>query len=575
MELIEIIKHNRSFKQRTSLKPIKFGILANVTLQLIKPILEYYFSLKNINAVVYNLGFNNFIEESKDSNYDFYFIFWETINLTENIKGDYFNYSLSQKQELFNKIKTEIKLTLRNLSNVKAIIFNTFSEYSFTIDPIHKDDNFNIARQLNDFLYKQKKLNVTTYNFDALILKCGIENSFDYSQYYLSSSLYKSKLIEEYVKSIIPFILNKLGAQKKMIVLDADNTLWKGIIGEDGIKGINCNVDNIKGKIYNEAQLLFKYLKNKGVLLALCSKNNIDEIRNVFKNKDEMILKSDDFVNKKVNWYPKNENIRKIAKEVNIGLDSIVFIDDSDFEIELVKKTLPEVVTIKVPNNISEYPSRIKELFILFNISTITNEDTKKTQLYLEENKRRNASEKFDSIDNYINSLGLKLAVSKNDKIPLERCVQLTQKTNQFNFTTKRYTELQIKNIIKSINWEIYSMKLSDKFGNYGTTGLIIIKTENKKAIIKNFLMSCRVLGRKVEEKLFQFLIEDLKSKGINHIYADYKQSNKNQQVSDFYNKMGMNHIKNESNPEIKKYELPIEKFSFKNNLKIKIYESD
>lgn len=570
MNLISIIQHNRNFKENTSLKPIRIGILSNVTLQLLKPILEYYLSLEKINAEVYNLGFNNFIEESKDSSYDFYFIFWELVNATENLKASYFNFSLNQKKDLLNKIKTEIKLTLDNLSNAPTIIFNTFSEFSFTINPIYDDYDFNIAKKLNKYLKKQKLPNLLLYNFDSLILKYGMERSFDYRQYYLSSSLYKNEFIEEYIKSVIPFLLNKIGRQKKMIILDADNTLWKGIIGEDGIEGIDCGIDTSTGKVYNEVQFLLRYFKSKGVLLALCSKNNLEDINFVFDYKHEMVLKSNDFVTKRVNWLPKNENIISIAQEINIGLDSIVFIDDSDFEIELVKKTIPEVKTIKVTRNISGYPFQIKQLFPLFNLSSNTYEDQNKTQLYIEENERKNTSKKFSNIEDYINSLGLEISISKNDKIPLERCAKLTQKTNQFNFTTKRYTESQIKKMTCSSDWEIFSIELSDKFGHYGTTGLIILKIENKKATINNFLLSCRVLGRKVEERLFQYLIDDLKSKGIENLYAEYIPSKKNNQISTFYDKMGMKLIKNSSD-KIKKYEFLIENFSFKNNVNIKI----
>jgi len=356
-----------------------------------------------------------------------------------------------------------------------------------------------------------------------------------------------------------------------MIILDADNTLWKGVVGEDGINGIKCGVDDMTGKIYNEAQLLFKYFKNKGVLLALCSKNNKEEIKLVFDNKKEMVLSSNDFVNKEVNWLPKNQNIINIAEKTNVGLDSIVFIDDSDFELELVKKTIPKVMTIKVPTNISEYPDVIKQLFPLFNLSSITNEDRAKTQLYLEENERKDSLKNFSDIEDYINSLSLELTISRNEKIPLERCAQLTQKTNQFNFTTKRYTESQIKKMIDSIDWYIFSMELSDKFGNYGTTGLVILKLKNKKALINTFLLSCRILGRKVEEKLFQFLIEELKNKGVESLYGEYYPSKKNSQVSDFYEKMGMKYIKETSNLSKKNYELLIDNFSFKNNINIKI----
>ena len=295
-----------------------------------------------------------------------------------------------------------------------------------------------------------------------------------------------------------------------MIVLDADNTLWKGIIGEDGIEGIKCIPGTLEGMIYYEVQSLLKDLKNKGVLLAICSKNNPSDIEKMF-NKNIMFLKQDDFVIKKINWSPKNHNIQEIANEINIGLDSIVFIDDSDFEIQLIKSTLPQVNTVQVPKTLSNYPETIKKLYPLFFSGIKSNEDKHKTRMYLDENERKKNSIKYKNIDDYINSLGLELLLSKNRQIPIERCTQLTQKTNQFNFTTKRYSRAELEQLILKENWHLISLSIKDKFGDYGTTGLIILTIDNDKATIDTFLLSCRVLGRKIENIFFKAVIDELK----------------------------------------------------------------
>ena len=570
MNLIDIIKQNREYKLSTSKKEVKIAILANISLQTLKPILEYHLILKDINAEIIILGFNNFIEESKNTSYDWYLFFWETINLSEGIKGNYFHYSEDKKRALADKILTEIKITLAQIENATSIIFNTFSEYIFEFDPIAIDDSFNIAKYLNDSLRSLKQMNLKLFNLDSLIQQIGQKNVYDYRQFYSTSSLYTQVFFQDYAKKTASFLFNRIGGQKKMLVLDADNTLWRGIIGEDGLQGISCDINDPIGKVYNEVQLLYKFFKDQGVLLALCSKNNSEDVESVFMFKSQMVLKSDDFIIKKVNWRPKNENIIEIAQEANIGLESIVFIDDSKFEIELINSNLPEVKTILVSSNYSEYPQQIKEIYSLFFNSTKTKEDSNKTQLYHEE-KNRKKSNKFKDINEYIDSLGLEIFISKNESIELSRCSQLTQKTNQFNFTSQRYSETQISRMSTSKDWLIISIKLIDKFGDYGTTGLMILKFDKEKSFLDTFLLSCRILGRKVEIKFFEILMEELKRKKIEVLIAKYIPSKKNLQVKNFLDSVGMSLVSEDLNSGEKKYKMFIKEYTSKENISIKI----
>ena len=571
MNLIEIIKYNRSFKQSTLKVELKIAVLANINIQLIKPLLEYHCAYKDICAEVTILGFNNFIEESKNKNFDCYLFFWEVINLTEGLKGNYYHFTEDQKQALLNKTSNEINLTLNQLKDSPLIIFNTFNEFTFTFNPLvgHEDDN--IALQLNRLLKSHRQTNLQLFHLDHLIQEVGKDKAFDLRQYYSTSSLYSQDFIFNYTKKIASFLCRNHGGLKKMLVLDADNTLWKGIIGEDGIDGIQCSVDHPVGKVYNEVQLLFKFLKNQGVLLALCSKNNSEDVQYAFEQKKGMVLVSDDFIFKKVNWQPKNQNILAIAEEANIGIDSLVFIDDSDFEIELIKKTLPEVKTLQVPSNISEYPELVKALFPLFIGPSKTKEDVNKTQQYLEEKQRKVEFEKHKNLDEYINSLGLKMTLEKNENAPLERCTQLTQKTNQFNFTTKRYKESQIEQMQKAKDWLVLSIRLKDDFGDYGTTGLVLIHFDLKEAVLDTFLLSCRILGRKVEQKLFEIILEELRNKNIEKLKAQYIPSKKNAQVKNFLDSMGMQLLQEDLSSGVKTYQMDVKGFSFEQKINIKV----
>lgn len=571
MNLIEIIKYNRSFKQSTSKEELKIAVLANINIQLIKPLLEYHCAHKDISAEVTILGFNNFIEESKNKNFDCYLFFWEVINLTEALKGNYYHFTEDQKQALLNKTSNEINLTLNQLKDAPLIIFNTFNEFTFTFNPLVGREDDNIAAQLNKLLKSHRQTNLQLFHLDHLIQEVGKDKAFDLRQYYSTSSLYSQDFIFKYTEKVASFLCQNNGGLKKMLVLDADNTLWKGIIGEDGIDGIQCTVDHPVGKVYNEVQLLFKFLKNQGVLLALCSKNNAEDVQYAFEQKKGMVLESDDFIFKKVNWQSKNQNILAIAEEANIGVDSLVFIDDSDFEIELIKQTLPEVKTLQVPSNISEYPEQVKALFSLFIGPSKTKEDVNKTQQYLEEKQRKVEFEKHKNIDEYINSLGLKMTLEKNENAPLERCTQLTQKTNQFNFTTKRYKESQIEQMQKAKDWLVLSIRLKDDFGDYGTTGLVLIHFELKEAVLDTFLLSCRILGRKVEQKLFEIILEELRNKNIEKLNAQYIPSKKNTQVKNFLDSMGMHLLQEDIISGVKTYQMDVNDFSSEQKINIEV----
>ena len=325
------------------------------------------------------------------------------------------------------------------------------------------------------------------------------------------------------------------GNRKKCLVLDLDNTLWGGVIGEDGLQGIELSTTK-EGSRFRDFQKRIKDLKDQGVLLAIVSKNNEEDAMEAIREHPDMVLREDDFVIIKANWEPKPVNIQNIAKELNIGLDSLVFIDDNPIERESVKSALPEVNVPDFPKDTSTLESFAIEISKrYFPVLKLTDEDLNKTNQYKVEQKRNEIKQKSISIEEYLESLEMKKTFSQIDESDVTRAAQLTQKTNQFNLTTRRYTESDIWNMLKSENHQVWIGELEDKFGSYGKVILAIVKLEENTAIIDTFLMSCRVMGRNIEKDFLSEIEKEMTLKGKTQIIAEYIPTPKNSVVKDFW----------------------------------------
>jgi FkbH-like protein len=338
-------------------------------------------------------------------------------------------------------------------------------------------------------------------------------------------SLLSSELI-----SFISFISNP---EKKAIFVDCDNTLWNGILGEDGLNGIYCD-RNAKGVLFFQFQEFLLEKKKEGFILGICSKNNEQDVKEAFE-KLKMPLKWNDFLVKKVNWLNKSDNLKEAAKDLNIGLDSIIFIDDNDFEIQLVNSMLPEVYTRKLVNDYNAFLLLSEDY--AFKRKRLTKEDIEKNELYFAEQQRINIKASVQSFEEYLESLAIKLDITVNNESDLGRLSQLTEKTNQFNFNKEPYSVSGLKNFLSANNL-VYGIRVSDKFGDYGLVGLILIKVLDKQAILQNFLLSCRALGRLIEDNFFSYVLNDLEKKGIKLHEIVFKESPKNAPAKSFFDKL-------------------------------------
>jgi len=562
MKYMDIIKRNRELGVQLTSAPYKIGVISNITVSHIMDILELSLREEGLNAQVVLGDYDSIVQDSvKFASFDAVIIFWESGNFVNGIHNRADSLSLAAYNELALRLEVEIALVLNNLKSTPLVLINKFSSKLFDSDPLRHSALFNLCHRLNSVVEQLKFKNNIVIDIDQILGILGHAKSVDYRQYQQSKSLYKLDFFKLYSSAIKPAFLSICGRAKKILVLDCDNTLWGGVIGEDGLKGIVIADTDYKGKVFNEIQNIIKGLHNEGVLLALCSKNNAQDVDNVFKSHPEMILKKDDLISKKINWNDKASNIKEISLELNIGLDSFVFIDDSPFEIGLIREALPEVSCFQVPENLSEYPALVRKIKPLFFNLSVSEEDTKKTKLYQQDQDRKVASKSFISVEEYLSSLDLKIHVESGWDIPIPRVAQLTQKTNQFNLTTKRYTEVEIEVMQASGSFEIYSFELGDRYGNYGTTGVAIIRLDklSGSAIIDTFLMSCRVIGRNVEFQFFNKIIKMLKEIKINTLEASYIQTHKNNQVCDFYENLGFEFTS--GGKEIKNYNLRLHGF--------------
>ena len=322
--------------------------------------------------------------------------------------------------------------------------------------------------------------------------------------------------------------------RRKCLILDLDNTLWGGILGEDGIDGIKIGGD-YPGKAYHLFQEALLELAGSGIILAICSKNNEDEALEALDKNPFMVLKKDSFATWRINWKDKASNIREIADELNIGLDSLVFADDSPSERELIRQALPMVAVPEFPSQPYELIPFYKDLVEnYFRVFTLTDEDKVKTEQYKANALRARSKESFTDLESFIRSLDIRMKIEPANGFNIPRIAQMTQKTNQFNLTTKRYTESDIKQRLED-GWKVYCMSVSDRFGDYGITGCIIIDGQE----IDSLLMSCRVLGKGIESAFLKTVMGMLKSDGYGTLNASFIPTAKNKQVNDFYDRCG------------------------------------
>jgi FkbH-like protein len=374
-------------------------------------------------------------------------------------------------------------------------------------------------------------------DLDEVVQQIGRESFFDLRYWYSARFPFTSGAACEIARRIIGVGAVLKFPRAKVIVLDADNTLWGGLIGEDGIHGIALGPD-YPGSAFMDFQRRILDYQQRGFILALCSKNNPADVEQVLKEHPHQLLRDEHFSAQRVNWLPKPDNLVSLAEELNLGLDSFVFIDDSEHECAAVRHRLPHVEVIQTPTKPVDVPACLEHVARL-EVLSLTAEDLAKTELYAQERRRRDSRLRADSSStgqgDYLASLEMKMRIGVNDSRSVARLSQMTQKTNQFNLTTRKYDEHQIREFILSGEWLVAHFSLADVFGDSGIVGLALFRSITPEQVeLDTFLMSCRVIGREAESAFLHAVLRRLADQGTTEVVADYKPTAKNGLVKDF-----------------------------------------
>jgi FkbH-like protein len=438
------------------------------------------------------------------------------------------------------EVRNRYRVAFEKAKTFKSIFLGSFHRLGHAADVSGTDPVGAVLTRFNHALREEAAAfpNVRLIDTEDVVRTVGHTAAFDARFYFRSKAPYAGIYFNELARRVASATRGFGTHFYKVLVLDCDNTLWGGVIGEDLMKGIKLGPYDYPGNIFWRMQHEFAALERNGILLCLCSKNNPADVDEVLQKHPEMVLKPTQIVVKKVNWNDKPSNLRELAQELNVGLDSIVFLDDSSFECEAVRQQLPMVKTMQVPATLPEYPRVVREIKELFLAGGISADSRGKTEQYRQRADAVAYQAQFESQDAYLASLEMMVELSCNAAASVARISELSMKSNQFNLTTRRYSEAEVTQLMKSPDSAVYSLSVSDKFGKAGLTGVVFMRYLVGSAHIDNFLMSCRVIGRGVETAIWTQIAIDAAKHGCNQIQAEYIPSAKNAQVADFYERL-------------------------------------
>lgn len=540
----------KDLKQNLSSMPVRrLAILGDSATQFLAKSVKACGCENKINFEIFEADFDQLDHQILDAESELYhsgpeFIvlylsaerLWERFAGTKlKAKASFASKILSEVQNWWSTIamRSAAKIIHLNFLEINDAIFGHFAAKTTVSFPYQvKKLNFELMNAV------QQQKHVFIADVAGLSNQLGYVNTHDPRLYAVAKVAFALDFLPAVAKSIVDIISAISGNVKKCLILDLDNTIWGGVIGDDGMENIQIGELGM-GHAYDAFQKWAKELRRRGVILAVCSKNEEAIAKQPFQEHPDMTLRLDDIAVFAANWDNKVDNIKYIQKTLNIGFDSMVFLDDNPFERNLVRQFLPGVTVPELPEDPTLYVSHLCSLN-LFETASFSEEDLQRTRQYHEEMTRASFQQAFTSIDEYLSSLEMVSSVKAFDDFSVPRVAQLTQRSNQFNLRTVRYTEAEIDRIRKSDKFITLSFHLRDKFGDYGLIGLLILKNlANTRAFIDTWIMSCRVLKRGMEEFIVNQVAKKARQSGVERLIGEYLPTAKNRMVKDLYSQMG------------------------------------
>jgi FkbH-like protein len=541
----------------TDLPPLRFTVLRNIVLEPIEPYLRYLALEMGFNARCDFGQYDNVFQEAVggcaellNEATDCVLVFLRLETLAWGLARASSSLSPAQSARERARIEEFVSAVLQGIrrQTPAPILWQAFERplrpALGVLDCQDAAGQIAITQALNDFLRDRLRAQPGAYLVDlnACIARIGARAFYDPRFWHIGRAPFSREGLEEIAEEIFRYVRPLKGKAKKCAVLDCDGVLWGGILGEDGFAGIKVG-PTYPGSMYYELQQELVNLSERGILLALCSKNNEDEVWDVFERHPGMILRRQHLATAQINWRDKATNLRQIAADLNIGLDSLVFLDDSEFEANLVRQVFPEVHVIQLPEGKAvEYREMLLD-YGWWDSLTVSREDRNRTAMYQAESSRQALRAGSTDLEGYYRSLEMTLEVRFADAFTIPRIAQLTQKTNQFNLTTRRYSEAEVGRLSAADDVDVITVRLADRLGDSGIIGVCILRYAGGAALFDTFLLSCRALGRGVEHAMLVQALKRARARGCQSAIGEYAPTAKNGQVEDFYRGHGFTRL--------------------------------
>lgn len=527
----------------------RIAILGGSTTNEVQDILEVLLLNEGIKPLFYQSDYNRYYEEVMFDNArlrefcpDLVYIFTTNANVLQ------YPQVSSSDEEIDVLVSTTLARFTDLWDEIRAqyecpIIQNNFELPWYrelgNLDRYNARGRTNFINRLNTLfdLEADKRDGLHLNDINYLSAWFGLERWYDRTAWYSYKYAMNLEAIPLVVHSCVSIIKAIYGMTKKCLVVDLDNTLWGGVIGDDGLSGIRIGTESAEAEAHTEFQQYIKSLKERGIILAVCSKND-DRIAKEGISHPDNVLRLGDFSAFKANWEPKPENLRAIAEGLNIGIDSLVFVDDNPVERDIVSQMEPDVVVVPVGEEVESYVTRLDKAG-LFEPISLSADDLGRSSYYAGNSKREEAQKRFKDYDSFLESLEMVAEIRAFDNNSIPRIAQLVNKTNQFNLTTKRYTQGEIESIAQSDEYIALYGRLKDKFGDNGIVSAVIGRLDGSELHLDCWVMSCRVLKRGLENALFNCLVERARAKGLEAIHGYYLPTKKNPMVRELYKSFG------------------------------------
>lgn len=542
-KLVRAVKGNAEGLQRKRL-----AVLGSFTTHQLCSLIELFAFAAGFDLEIYEADYGLIQQEMLDRTSGLYEFKPDIIYLASNRRGLGRRPSLADSSARVDELVSEEVSSWSNLWKVAhdrlacQIIQNNFDSPPHRSLSNHEMRHHSgLARfvsRINHALQDAAPVYVTIYDVDHLSASLGRWAFGDERFYYHAKMPCAPEFLVPYAHGVASIIAAQSGAAKKCLVLDLDNTLWGGVIGDDGLGGIRLGQGEAEGEAFQAFQHYIADLARRGVILAVCSKNTESVAREAFEKHPEMVLRTGDIAAFVANWDDKATNLRRIAKQLEIGLDSLVFVDDNPMERGLVRQLVPEVAVPELPEDPSGYIQAL-DRHAYFQTVSLGTEDLNRTAMYGANSLRQQAEVGAGSIDDFLASLSMKARVEPVNKENLERVVQLIGRSNQFNLTTRRHNAATVMRMAESPEWITRTVSLADRFGDNGLICVMLGKVVENELVIDTWLMSCRVLKRGVESLCRNLLCKAAKERGLSAVVGEYIPTAKNALVKNHFATLG------------------------------------